>query len=118
MSFRRDVSQGPFPKGEPRPSVLSLATALSGSSVFPLVAHRPILTLTGRSLARVLMELESKIRELCQQVTACEDDRKCVRLLEELGSALHEYVEAMRGKVIVFPVSDPVFDLMDLLDAS
>ena len=56
------------------------------------------------------MLLDSKIRELCQRIAACEDDGQCVRLAEELR-ALHDYVETMRGKVIVFPMSDPVLDV-------
>ena len=55
--------------------------------------------------------MDSKIRELCEQIAACEDDGKCVYLAMELRAALHDYVETMRGKVIIFPMSDPVVDI-------
>ena len=59
------------------------------------------------------MTLESKIRGLCQQIAASDDDGQCVQLAADLREALHECVESMRGKVIVFPMSDPVLDVED-----
>jgi hypothetical protein len=57
------------------------------------------------------MDLASKIRELCREVVACEDDARCIDMLEELRSALHVYIEAMRGKVIVFPMCKSDLDV-------
>lgn len=57
------------------------------------------------------MDLASKIRELCREIVACEDDPHCIDMLEELRSALHVYIEAMRGNVIVFPMYKSAFDV-------
>jgi hypothetical protein len=57
------------------------------------------------------MDLASKIRGLCREIVACEDDARCIDMLEELRSALHVYIEAMRGNVIVFPMCKSEFDV-------
>ena len=57
------------------------------------------------------MDLASKIRQLCREIVACEDDARCIDLLEELRSALHVYIEAMRGNLIAFPMCKSGFDV-------
>jgi hypothetical protein len=57
------------------------------------------------------MDLASKIRTLCQRIVACEDDARCIEMLEELRGALHVYIKAMRGKVIVFPIQESALDV-------
>jgi len=61
-----------------------------------------------------VMDLASKIRTLCQQIVACEDDARCIDMLVELRSALHAYIETMRGNVIVFPMHESHFDVDEL----
>jgi len=59
------------------------------------------------------MDSAYKIRKLCEQIIACEDEGRCIDMLEELRTELHNYIETIRGKVIVFPMSDSDFDVED-----
>jgi hypothetical protein len=42
---------------------------------------------------------EAKIRQLCTQVLAAENDEAAKRILQELRHALHEYCERLRLRV-------------------
>lgn len=52
------------------------------------------------------MSVESRIRDLCEQVIACEDEVQCVKLIGELKAALHEHVQRVRGTLLDFPHLD------------
>jgi hypothetical protein len=38
-----------------------------------------------------------RIRELCQQLTRCEDDAQALKIVEELQTALHDTMEQLRA---------------------
>ena len=56
-----------------------------------------------------VMDLASKIRTLCQEIVACEDDARCIDMLAEQA-----YIETMRVNVIVFPMHESHFDVDEL----
>jgi len=55
------------------------------------------------------MFLESRIRELCDQIATCSDDTEIVMLTDELRAALHEHVQNARGKLLYYPHLQSVF---------
>jgi len=52
------------------------------------------------------MSFERKIRNLCEQIIACNDETEAVVLIRQLQIILHERIEQVRGKLIVLPESD------------
>ncbi|HTZ98588.1 MAG TPA: hypothetical protein VMB18_19450 [Terriglobales bacterium] len=40
-----------------------------------------------------------RLKELCEQLLACEDDEVAVAMAEELRSALHEHIEDLRREL-------------------
>ena len=49
------------------------------------------------------MFLEDRIRKLCEEIIASGDEAQAVVLAQELQIALREYIEQLRGKLIVLP---------------
>ena len=52
------------------------------------------------------MFLEGRIRELCENIIACQDDAQAIVLAQELRSALHQRIEELRIKVAALPSPD------------
>jgi len=42
------------------------------------------------------VEFERRIRELCEQIVTCHDDSQLIALTQDLRSAVHDRVEAIR----------------------
>jgi hypothetical protein len=46
---------------------------------------------------------DKKIRELCEQICACEDDAQSILLLAHLKLLIHDFIENLPGRVLAFP---------------
>ena len=49
------------------------------------------------------MSLEDRILKLCEEIITSGDEAQGVVLAQELQIALREYIEQLRGKLIVMP---------------
>jgi hypothetical protein len=47
--------------------------------------------------------LEDRIRSLCSKALVTEDDKELSLLLDELRKALHQHIERLRGRLLVYP---------------
>jgi uncharacterized coiled-coil protein SlyX len=58
----------------------------------------------------VHLHLEDRIRKLCSQAVAADDEEELNRILAELKQALHEHTERLRAMLSLYPIlpSDPV----------
>jgi hypothetical protein len=48
--------------------------------------------------------LEDRIRSLCAKALVTEDDKELSLLLGELRKALHQHIERLRGRLLVYPL--------------
>ena len=49
------------------------------------------------------MSFEDRIRRLCEDIIACQDENRTIALTEELRNAIHERIELVRSKVVTLP---------------
>jgi hypothetical protein len=52
-----------------------------------------------------LRRMEDKIRSLCEQILAGNDDQEHVSLIVELRESLHQHVQRLRAKLAEYPAT-------------
>jgi CheY-like chemotaxis protein len=67
-------------------------------------ADKPSASPASSELASALRRNEDKIRALCSQLFAIEDDAQHAQLLAELQRGLHEHIQRLRTRVAEYPL--------------
>jgi len=49
------------------------------------------------------MSVEDRVRSLSEAIIVCQDEAQLVTLTQELQSAIHEHIEALRGQLLKVP---------------